>query len=86
KHLSVTVALVDGLGNPVAGASVSVLLEHDSGSTWTFSGTTGSEGMVTFSLANAPSGCYTTTVTDVTAAGLAWDPDDPGNLSGEFCK
>jgi hypothetical protein len=86
KHLSVTVALVDDLGGPVAGASVSSLLEHDSGTSWTFTGATGSEGMVTFSLSNAPSGCYTTTVTGVTSGGLTWDPDDPGNVSGEFCK
>jgi hypothetical protein len=86
KHLSVTVALVDGLGSPVAGASVSALLEHESGSSWTFTSTTGPEGTVTFSVLNAPSGCYTTEVTAVTAAGLTWDAKDPGNLSGEFCK
>jgi hypothetical protein len=86
KHLSVTVALVDDLDDPVASASLSSLLEHDSGSSWTFSGTTGPEGTVTFSVSNAPSGCYTTTVTDVTAGGLAWDAEDPGNVSGEFCK
>jgi hypothetical protein len=57
KHLSVTVALVDDLGDSVAGASVSILLEHDLGSSWTFTGTTGSDGTVTFSLPNAPSGC-----------------------------
>ncbi|MGD8819095.1 MAG: S8 family serine peptidase [Anaerolineae bacterium] len=86
KHLSVTVALIDDLGNPVAGALVSSLLEHDSGGSWTFTGTTGSEGAVAFSLANAPSGCYTTTVTSVTAGGLTWDAGDPGNVSKEFCK
>jgi hypothetical protein len=41
---------------------------------------------VAFSLANAPAGCYTTTVTSVTAEGLTWDADDPGNVSDEFCK
>jgi hypothetical protein len=91
KHLSVTVALVDDLGDPVAGASVSsllehVLLEHDSGNSWTFTSVTSSEGTVTFSLSNAPSGCYTTTVTDVMAGELTWDPEDPANVSGEFCK
>jgi hypothetical protein len=86
KHLSVTVSLVDDLGDPVAGASVSVLLEHNSGSSWPFTGTTGSEGTVTFSLSNAPSGCYITTVTDVTAGGLTWDDGDPDNVSPEFCK
>jgi subtilisin len=86
KHLSVTVALVDDLGSPVAGASVSALLEHSSGSSWIFNDITGPEGTVTFSVLNAPSGCYTTAVTGVTAAGLAWDETDPGNVSGKFCK
>jgi subtilisin len=86
KHLSVTVALVDDLGDPVAGAAVSIVLQHDGGSAWTFTGTSGSDGTVAFSLTNAPSGCYTTVVTDVTAGGLTWDPNDPGNASGEFCK
>jgi subtilisin len=86
KHLSVTVALVDDLGNPVAGASVSSLLEHDSGSSWTFTGTTDSEGTVTFSLANAPSGWYTTEVTDVAAGGLTWDDGNPANVSDPFFK
>jgi subtilisin len=86
KHLSVTVALVDDLGDPVAGASVSILLEHDLGSSWTFTGTTGSDGTVTFSLPNAPSGCYTTVVTDVTAGELTWDDGDPANVSDPFCK
>jgi hypothetical protein len=86
KHLSVTVALVDDLGDPVAGAPVSSLLGHDSGASWTFTGTTSPEGTVSFSLANAPSGCYTTTVTSVTAEGLTWDAGDPGNVSGPFCK
>ena len=86
KHLSVTVALVDDLGDPVAGASVSILLEHDLDSSWTFTGTTGSDGTVTFSLPNAPSGCYTTVVTDVTAGELIWDDGDPANVSDPFCK
>jgi hypothetical protein len=86
KHLSVTVALVDDLGDPVAGASVSILLEHDLGSSWTFTGTTGSDGTVTFSLPNAPFGCYTTVVTDVTEGELTWDDGDPANVSDPFCK
>ena len=86
KHLLITVALVDDLGNPVSGASVSIKLDNtDTGGSWTGTGTTDTDGMVTFSLKNAPSGCYTTTVTGVTAGGLTWDRDgttaDPG-----FCK
>jgi hypothetical protein len=77
KHLSVTVALVNDLGSPVPGASVDMRLDHESGSSWTFTGTTGAEGTVTFTLLNAPSGCYTATVTDVTAGELTWDGVTP---------
>jgi hypothetical protein len=85
RHLHVTIALVDEAGNPVAGASVSARLDNlDTGGSWNFSGTTGSNGTVTFSLNNAPSGCYKTEVTDVTADGLTWDgvtPEENG-----YCK
>ena len=83
RHLSVTVAVVDDLGNPVANASVSVTLSHDSGISWNGTGTTGTAGTVTFELKNASSGCYETTVTDVTAEGLTWDGLPPEN---SFCK
>ncbi|MGC9333799.1 MAG: S8 family serine peptidase [Anaerolineae bacterium] len=79
KHLSVTLALVDDLGGAVAGASVSIRLDHASGDSWTFAGTTGSEGTVAFSVLNAPSGYYTTTVTGVDAGGLTWDGVTPEN-------
>jgi subtilisin len=80
KNLLITVALKDNLQNPVAGASVSIdLLNEDTSQSWLGSGTTGSDGTVTFSLKNAPSGSYKTTVTDVTAAGLTWDETSPAN-------
>ena len=83
KHLSVTIALVDNLGNPVAGASVSIDLVNPP-NTWTGTGgITGAGGTVTYKLKNSPSGCYITTVTDVTAGGLTWDGLTPGN---EKCK
>jgi len=73
KHLLVTVSLGDDLGNNVAGGSVSVqvLLEG----TVYFSGSdiSGTDGTITFRLASAPSGYYSTIVTDVTATGLTWD-------------
>ena len=83
KHLNITVALVDDLGNAVAGASVSIDLFLDDSPYGSGTGTTGTEGTVTFTLNNAPSGCYTTTVTDVTADGLTWDGATPEN---GFCK
>lgn len=82
-HLLDTVSLVNNLGNPVSGASVSIILTHDSGASWNGAGTTGDSGSVTFKLNNAPSGCYTTLVTNVTVEGLTWDSLTPTN---NFCK
>ena len=82
KHLLITFTLVDDLGNPVTGAFVSMTLAHDSTS-WNGTGTTGSNGTLTFSLKNAPSGCYESTVNNVTAEGLTWNSLTPANT---FCK
>ena len=75
KHLLITVAL----NQPVASASVSIDVNlgndlYDSGT-----GTTGTDGTVTFKFPNAPSGTYTTEVTGVTADGLTWDGVTPTN-------
>jgi subtilisin family serine protease len=82
-HLYITVALVDDFGNPVGGASVSITLSHELGSSWPGTGTSGEDGTVTWRLRQAPSGCYTTGVTNVNAAALTWDGGTPDN---EFCK
>ena len=88
KHLLVTFTVKDDLGNLVSGASVTNTLTNTTTSdSWgPATGTTGTDGTVTFSLKNAPSGCYMTTVTDVTASGLTWDPNNPANVSDPFCK
>lgn len=83
KHLTVTVTVVDNLGNSFGGASVAVVVERDAGGSWTFSGTTEAGGAVAFSINNAPSGCYTTTVTSLNAGSLVWDWITPAN---NFCK
>lgn len=83
RHLLVTVSVQDNLGNSVSGASVSITLNHSSGASWSGIGTTNSNGKVTFSLKNAPSGCYTTTVTNMSAPNLVWDSVTPAN---NFCK
>ncbi len=83
KHLRSTVALADDLGDPVSIASVSIAVTNDNGGPWTGTGTTGADGTVTFTLKNAPSGCYSLDVTNVVAAGLVFDDTDPAN---EFCK
>ena len=83
KHLLITVALLDDLRNPVSGASVSIELYRDGSLYGSATGPTGADGKVTFSAKNAPSGCYTTKVTGVTADGLTWDGATPAN---QFCK
>ena len=83
KHLLITVALVDDLGNLVGGASVSIDLYRDGSRIASGTGTTGANGTLTFSLKNAKSGTHTTTVTNVTAASLTWDGVTPAN---EFVK
>ncbi|NQT84664.1 proprotein convertase P, partial [bacterium] len=79
RHLEVTISLLDDLGGPVAGASVSAELYRDGGLDTSWTGSTGADGTVTFPRNNAPSGAYTTEVTAVLAAGLSWDGLTPTN-------
>ena len=74
--------LLNNFGQPVAGATVgNTLTQTTSTGTTTYSGTaqTGSNGIVTFILRNAPAGYYTLKVTRVTATGLTWDGLTPAN-------
>lgn len=82
RHLNDKLTLEDNNQNPVSGASVSITLSRDAGQSWIGNGTTGSDGSVTFTLKNAPGGCYTTTVQSVTASGMTWDGATPPN---QFC-
>jgi hypothetical protein len=82
-HLRIVATAVDNLGNPVGGASVSVSVNLDGAYYASMTATTGTDGKVLFKLNNAPSGCYSTTVTNVTAQGLSWDGNTPTN---SFCK
>lgn len=79
RHLLITVALEDDFGYPVADASVSSDLFLDEELYAEGTGTTGTDGTLTYKLRNSPSGYYTTTVTDVTAAVLTWDGVTPPN-------
>lgn len=79
KHLDITVALVDKSNNPVASASVSIDLSRDSVLAYSGTGTTGSDGKTIFKYNNAPSGYYSTEVTDVIASGYTWDGVTPSN-------
>lgn len=83
KHLVITVVLEDDMGQSVADASVSIDLFRDANLDSSYSGTTGTDGTVTFSRKNAPSACYTSTAIDVAATGLIWDGITPAN---QFCK
>jgi hypothetical protein len=83
KHLNITVLLLDELGEPVVGASVSATLCRDDGGSWNFQGTTDLYGTVTFRVTNHGSGCYWTVVTNVQAEGLEWDGATPEN---GYCK
>ncbi|NQE53422.1 Tk-subtilisin [ANME-1 cluster archaeon GoMg3.2] len=79
RHLCIAVALldVDNPENPVADASVSIEVYRGESPYVTYTGTTGTDGTVTFKKNNAPSGTYTTTVTAVTAGELTWDGITP---------
>jgi len=77
KHIDDIVSIVNDSGDPVEGAVVSVELWLDGSLYGTAAGATGSDGLVTFFAKNAPSGCYETVVTNVTASGLSWDGITP---------
>jgi len=79
RHLFIDVTIVDDMGAPVAGASVSVAVELDGSPFGTASGTTDGSGTVTFNAKNSPNGCFVTDVTSVSAAGLGFDGSEPLN-------
>ncbi|AFK06865.1 subtilisin-like serine protease [Mesotoga prima MesG1.Ag.4.2] len=77
KHMYVSVQL-----DPVVvGASVSIEVYLNNGSSPYFVGTitTDTSGVTKFTVVNAPSGSYSTVVTDVSAAGYTWDGVFPEN-------
>ncbi|MGD8351521.1 MAG: Ig-like domain-containing protein, partial [Nitrospirota bacterium] len=83
KHILITVHVSDDLGDNVSGAAVSIRLNHEGSALASSTGTTDPSGNVTFKQRNAPSGCYETVVTGVSAAGLTWDGVTPPN---SYCK
>ncbi len=72
KDLVITVRAEDDLGNLLANASVTVEVTYNSQSIGSASGTTGSNGEASVGVRNASSGTYSTEVTDIAAAGLAF--------------
>jgi hypothetical protein len=79
QNLLITVTLVDGNGRPVANASVSIEVSLNNAPYDSNTGTTGTDGTVTFKESKAPSGTYTTLVTNVNAPGYKWDDITPEN-------
>jgi hypothetical protein len=80
KNLNIKLDAKDNLGSAVSGASVSIELSRNGIPIGSATGTTGTSGSVTFVYSNAPSGTYTTLVTNVVAAGLQWDGTTPTNM------
>jgi len=78
-YLSITLKVVNDLGNPVPGALVSITLDLNGSAYASGTELTGSNGEVTFWLYNPRSGTYNTIVTAVTATGLTWDGKYPPN-------
>jgi subtilisin family serine protease len=77
RDLVLTVALVDDLGGPVEGASVSIDISLNGSPDSYGTGSTEADGTVSFLRKRAPSGTYETVVTNVVADGLTWDGQTP---------
>lgn len=79
KDVRVLVSVRNNLGGAVSGALVKVTITRNNTNPVNKSGTTGSAGNVTFTISNALSGTYRTTVTDITGPSLTWDGKTPTN-------
>ena len=82
-HLWVDVTIgADSSSVDVSGVSVAITLNRNNSAIASGSGTTGSNGRVSFRLQHAPAGNYSTTINGVTKSGLTYDPNlnaaDPG--------
>lgn len=73
KHFDVAICILDDIGAPVAGASVTAAVDSSSGASDLFTGVTDSSGNVVFSVKNAGRGTWTTDVLDVSESGYVWD-------------
>jgi len=72
--ISIQVTIVDETGAPVSGAVVDLSLNIPGGGTATASGTTGSNGTVTFTYRGKNRGNYVATVTNVSSSSYTYDP------------
>ncbi len=75
RKLYTTVKVVDAdFGQPLEAVGVKMTLVRDGGGgSWNFSGSTGTDGTVTFTLIKAQPGYYTATVTSLTLSAYTWD-------------
>ena len=81
RHLTHSISLKNDLGNYVSGAIVGITLDNITGGSWSATATTDENGRISFTLKNAPTGCYETTVNTV-SSDLAWDGFTPTNQFG----
>lgn len=72
------IKVVNEDGSSVQGATVDATWDTPNGST-EVSGTTNSRGKLRFSTPKDSSGVYTLTISDVTSAGLTYDPNEVSN-------
>jgi subtilisin family serine protease len=71
-NLTITVAVTaDSNGAVLAGAAVAMSVVGPTRN-YSFTGTTGTDGKVSFTIAKAPKGTYVATVTSVTLSGYVW--------------
>jgi subtilase family serine protease len=78
-YMNITLKVVNGAGAAVDGAVVSITLDVNGSAYASGAAATGSNGEVTFTLANPSAVTYSTVVTAVTDAGLTWNGEYPAN-------
>ena len=83
KFLYTTVKVVDGNDSSLEGVEVKMTLSLDPNSSWSFSGVTGTDGTVTFSLRKAPVGIYTARVDNLIIMGYYWEQTQ-GEVSKDY--
>jgi len=82
RNLQIPITVSDTGDNPIEGAVVSITLNLNDSPYASGSAITGSDGVVTFQLRNAPNGHYSTTINDVSKDGTLYESSlntpDPG--------
>ncbi len=79
QRVFVSLLAVDPAGKSVAQAHVSVLVRRNGRPYYSRRVTTGAAGRVSFRLRTRRGGCFTSTVTRVSALGFTWDGHSPRN-------